>query len=170
MAAKKIRFNILDVVIILVILSIVFLGIYIFFPHIDPISSEDANAKFTVIITDCDENVAKAFTEAFEESVSETNTQDIKFKVGVKELADAELLSCDVTPAMTYIANDETKELVPVEKKHKQNVTLVFNAKVTMTDDSIILGNTPLRIGSQITVMSQKASGNGYVEKMITYY
>lgn len=159
----------MDVFIILLTLSVIALGIYLFFPEVKHIDAETANATFTVTITNCDANVTNAFKEAFLAEDEQTNTPK-KLKVGERELTDAEILEYEITPSSTYVANNQTKELIQVTSQQTWDIKLVLKANVTETDEAFILGNSPLRVGSEITVMCQKASGIGSVEKMITYY
>lgn len=167
MTVKKIRFNILDVIIILFILSSIVLGMYVFFPEINPINTETTNAKFTVTITGCDKEVAQAFLEAFQENNESKKAPFLK--VGEKEMVDAKFIDCEISPSTIYLPNIQTKQPVPVTDESSWNIKLVLDAEVKETDEAFILGNTPLRVGSEITVVCQKATGNGCVEKMITY-
>jgi len=160
MTGKKIRFNSLDVFIILLVISAIAISICLFFPQIKHITASDTNVTYHIDLNNCDINVANAFKEAYEKGET--------LKVGEHEFSNATILSCEIVPVTEILINDHTKEIKTVEKADCYTVKLKLHTEAKDTGEEILFGNMPIRVGTNITVKCQKTAKKDSIIQILT--
>lgn len=159
MATKKAKFNFMDGVIIVIILLAIAIGILLLFPEATASSPEkNVTIRYTVELQGCEKVVAEEFLNAYK--------RGDKLRVGEREQIDSKIVSIDVHDAMVMVVDNSTKTIKFEPNIEYRDITLVLETPATETEDDILIGDAPIRVGSRIAVKGNKVSAYDYVTKL----
>ena len=160
MSTKKPKFNILDGFIIVFLVIAIAAAAYLFLPLSRNRKSEETIARYEVILRNCEPLVADGFVEAFQNNEILT--------VGEKDPFDAKIIDVKVQNAENILTDNVNKVIKKTYDESHRDITLVLETKVKETQDEIMLGDTPLLVGTRIAVKSSKVSGYDYIVDLNT--
>ncbi len=150
MAEKKVKFTVIDAIIILVVLAAAAVGAVKFAPSLLT-KTEKSKAEFTVLISEKDISFAEAM------SVGDRVTLSLTEKDGgvVKDI--------DVKTAET-LAFDSIDGSYNIEEiEDKRDIYVTIEADVKTSDLSVMTGGTEIRVGEQIPVRGKGYATNGFI-------
>jgi hypothetical protein len=150
MAEKKVKFTVIDALIILVVIAVIAVGAVKFAPSLFN-KSEKSKVQFTVMITGKDHEFAEAM------QVGDRVTLSLTEKDG-GEIADIET---KVAEMMVFDSIDGSYKIQQLEGK--EDIYLTVEADVKETDLSIKTGDTDIRVGEQIPVRGKGYATSGFI-------
>ena len=157
---KNARFNLIDVCIILVIVCVIFGGIYVIKNLKGDTSSgkveDTVTIRYTVELKEEDEEILNAFLEA--------KDSDGFVYVGEKERAKAYIKEISYEEAKKQSTNLKTGEVkwTNIPNKYMLNVVLESEATETETDLKAD-GGAAIKVGDETSVKGKGFAGYGYI-------
>lgn len=150
MAEKKIKFTVIDALIILVVIAVAAVGAVKLAPKIMRISDKE-KAEFTILIASKDESLANAM------SVGDKVTLSLTEKDGgiIKNIES------ETAEIMAFDSIDGSYKLQKVDDK--KDIYVTVEADVDVSDLSIKTGDTAVRVGAEIPVRGKGFATLGYV-------
>lgn len=150
MLEKKVKFTVIDAIIILVVIAVAAIGIKTFLPGIMNTSQEE-KVDFTVMLQKEDRGFAEAINIGDNVTVSLTEKDG-----GIIKEVKAE-------PAMTLAYNsiEGTYSNEVIEGKYDVYVTIEADANVS--DLAVKTGGTAVKVGAEIPVRGKGYASMGYV-------
>lgn len=150
MAEKKIKFTVIDALIILVVIAAVAIGAVKFAPSLF-IKTEKSKAEFTVLIAEKDIRFADAITVGDKVTLSLTEKDG-----GVVKNIDSR-----VAEAVTFNSIDGSYQIAQIADK--RDIYLTVEADVDVSDLAVKTGDTEIRVGEEIPVRGKGYATNGYI-------
>lgn len=149
----KRKFNIVDVIIILVVLAVICFAAYAYFAQKpDGVASETEQVAFTVMINDLSQSAASEFKAGDAVTFGESSSGN-----GVIE-------NVEIAPYKKLSENKEDGVFVWSEVPDRYAVYVTVKADVTVTDYDLISGNESIAIGKNMPINAfGAASENGYI-------
>ena len=160
---NKPKFNLLDAVIILLVLAVIAGGIYLKFAPGKTEAPPAQNAEtvnrekglYTIEITRVDRAVADEFELAFQNKET--------LRCGEKEVFNATIKDVYVKPSTTFVVNQQTGTAQESVYPDQVDILLLLETDITETNNAVMAGNTPLRVGNALAVKGSKCAGYGYI-------
>lgn len=153
----KVRFNIIDAIIILLILAVGAAG-FLFFGSRSETASTDKSVKifYDVNITECEEYMIDRFAEG--EKVS----------VGEKEKIPATIVKREVKPATQSSFDGVSGKFIESEIPGKYDIIVTLMSEGTDGASSVNSNGTAIRVGMSAVIKGRDSAGFGYVTQMHT--
>ena len=150
MSEKKVKFTVIDAVIIVVVLAALIVGIKKIMPSI-MIGAENEKVDFTVLIQNEGENFADAITVGDRVTISLTEKDG-----GIVK-------NVETKPAVTLAYNsiDGTYASETIEGKYDVYVTI--EAEMDINDLALKTGGTAVKVGAEVPVRGKGYASMGYV-------
>lgn len=150
MSEKKIKFTVIDALIILVVLAVLVFGVKKLLPNMLN-GSEEEKVDFTVLVQKEDMGFADAIT------VGDNVTVSLTEKDGgiVKEV------KTEPAVTMAYNSIDGTYSNEVIEGKYDVYITIEADANVS--DLAVKTGGTAVKVGAEIPVRGKGYASMGYV-------
>ena len=150
MSEKKVKFTVIDAVIIVVVLAVLFVGAKKLLPSIMS-GSGNEKVDFTVLIQNEGENFADAITVGDRVTISLTEKDG-----GIVK-------NVETKPAVTLAYNsiDGTYANETIEGKYDVYVTI--EADMEINDLSLKTGGTAVKVGAEVPVRGKGYASMGYV-------
>lgn len=150
MSEKKVKFTVIDALIILVVLAVIIIGAKKLLPGMLN-GSEDSKVDFTVLIQKEDMGFADAITVGDNVTVSLTEKDG-----GIVKDVKAE-------PAVTLAYNsiDGTYANEVIEGKY--DIYITIEADAAISDLAVKTGGTAVKVGAEIPVRGKGYASMGYV-------
>lgn len=150
MAEKKVKFTVIDAVIILAVIAVIAVGAIKLAPGMFTVSDKE-KAEFTILIASKNEGLANAM------SVGDKVTLSLAEKDGgiIKniETKPAEILT------FNGIEGSYSKQVV----EGQVDIYVTVEADVDVSDLYVKTGDTPVRVGAEIPVRGKGFASMGYV-------
>lgn len=157
--AKKIRFNLMDLIIILVAALVIFGGVYVLKSLKGGTASGETanvNIRYTVELTKEDEEILNLFLAAAE--------RGDRCYVGEQERAEAVIKDVTYTPAKLLNNNTETGEVFWADVPGKYCINVTLESEGTASDSEITAGSgTVLKVGDETAVKGKGYAGYGFI-------
>lgn len=150
MTEKKIRFTVIDALIILIVIAAVAIGAVKFAPSLF-IKTEKSAAEFTVLISEKDISFADAISVGDRVTLSLTEKDG-----GVVKNIDAK-----VAEAVTFNSIDGSYKIQQIADK--RDIYLTVEADVEKSDLAVKTGGTEIRVGEEIPVRGKGYATTGYI-------
>lgn len=150
MAEKKVKFTVIDALIILAVLAVIAVGTLKFAPSLFT-KAEKGRAEFTVLISEKDMSFAEAM------SVGDKVTLSLTEKDG------GVIKSIDVKTAETLAFNSIDGSYSIEEIEDKRDIYVTVEADVKTSELAVMTGGTELRVGEQIPVRGKGYATNGFI-------
>lgn len=150
MAEKKIKFTVIDALIILVVIAAIAIAAVKFAPSLF-IKTEKSTAEFTVLIAEKEIGLADAM------SVGDRVTLSLTEKDG------GVIKNIESKPAekVTFNSIDGSYQIARIEDKRDIYVTV--EADVDVSDLAVKTGGTEIRVGEEIPVRGKGYATQGYI-------
>lgn len=150
MAEKKIKFTVIDALIILVVIAAIAIAAVKFAPSLF-IKTEKSTAEFTVLIAEKEIGLADAM------SVGDRVTLSLTEKDG------GVIKNIESKPAekVTFNSIDGSYKIAQIEDKRDIYVTV--EADVDVSDLAVKTGGTEIRVGEEIPVRGKGYATQGYI-------
>ncbi|MCH5210047.1 MAG: DUF4330 domain-containing protein [Oscillospiraceae bacterium] len=150
MSEKKVKFTVIDAVIIVVVLAALIVGIKKIMPSI-MMGAENEKVDFTVLIQNEGENFADAITVGDRVTISLTEKDG-----GIVK-------NVETKPAVTLAYNsiDGTYASETIEGKYDVYVTI--EAEMDINDLALKTGGTAVKVGAEVPVRGKGYASMGYV-------
>lgn len=153
---KKPKFNIIDILIILVIVAIAAAGFYILSNKTDiVVRSDSAEVLFTIEETDVDPERMAYYQE-------NAKAGDV-VSVGIKEKISGVIESIDIAPAVIVYENPVTGERELKDEINNYDINITIRATVEENDRDFLIGTAKLKIGNKQNFVGKGYSGYGTV-------
>lgn len=146
---KKIKFTVIDFIIILVLLAAVVFGATKLLPSLG--KSEKETTEFTVMVQKADNDFAEAINAGDNITISLTEKDG-----GVVKDVRSE-------PAMTMAYNSIDGTYAKQEIPGKRDVYITIEAQTDVSDLAIKTGGTAVKVGSEIPVRGKGYASMGYI-------
>lgn len=150
MAEKKIKFTVIDALIILVVIAAIAIAAVKFAPSLF-IKTEKSTAEFTVLIAEKEIGLADAM------SVGDRVTLSLTEKDGgvIKNIESK------TAEKVTFNSIDGSYKIAQIEDKRDIYVTV--EADVDVSDLAVKTGGTEIRVGEEIPVRGKGYATQGYI-------
>ncbi len=159
---KKLKFNLVDVLIIIGIILAAAMCVYVLSSLKDTGSgsaADNVKMRYSVEFKKKEKTVVDAFEAAAERG-------DSCF-VSEKEKAAATLKEVIAVPAKKATTNLETGEALFSDIEDKYDVTVVLESEGTETDKDILAdGKAPIKVGDEISVKGKGYAGYGFITSL----
>lgn len=150
MSEKKVKFTIIDAVIILIVLAVIVVGAKKLLPSIIN-SGGSENVSFTVLLQKEDANFADAVTVGDNVTISLTE-KDGGVVTDVKS---------EEAKTLAYNSIDGTYSIQTIEGKC--DVYITIEAKMDTSDIALKAGGTAVKVGAEVPVRGKGYASMGYV-------
>lgn len=150
MSEKKVKFTVIDLIIILVVFAIVAVGAYKIVPSMLN-STEKEKVNFTVMIQNKDDSFANAITVGDNVTISLTEKDG-----GVVKNVESKPA---VTTAFNSIDGTYSNEVIG----GKYDVYVTIEAEAEVSELAIKAGDTAVKVGAEIPVRGKGYASMGYV-------
>ena len=150
MAEKKVRFTVIDALIILIVIAVAAIGTVKFAPSLF-IKTEKSKVEFTVLISEKDISFADAMTIGDRVTLSLTEKDG-----GVLKNIEAK-----VAETVTFNSIDGSYKIQQIEDK--RDIYLTIEADVEKSDLAVKTGGTEIRVGEEIPVRGKGYATSGYI-------
>jgi len=147
---SKIRFNIVDVIIILMVLALAAGGYYKVFVQNKQIAAQEQKIRYLILVEEVRQPTVDAYSEG-------QVLWDQKTNVRLGEITKKE-----VVPATEAVPTAEGK-LVLAEIPEKYNLLLTLESPAVVTDNNITIGSREIKIGRKILFKTARAASEGIV-------
>ena len=158
---KKVKFNVVDVIIILAVVAVAAVGIFymkgLFGGSSDSSASREVTATYQVEFTGKEKNLTEL------PQVGDSVT------VGVKEKAAAKVTDVQVNPArrVTYdLRGNGTAQWAEIPNQY--DILLTLESEATESKNSISASGVDLRVGEEAVVRGKGYSAEGYILSLDT--
>lgn len=157
---SKPRFNGIDLLIVIVILAIAFVGVYMFMPKnnassdTEMMSSKDVKAIVQVEFTEKEEYLTNLPKEG--DSVT----------IGVKEKMPAVVTKVDITPAEKISYDLVNGSASWQEVPGKYDIYVTMEADAVETQGEIAINGSAIRIGDDDAVRAKGWAGYGFITQL----
>lgn len=144
MNKRKIRFNAVDVLIILVIAAVIFLLLYVFVfggKKSDPVDSTIRNISYVVEINNLDSNMSDAVKTG----------QAVQDAVERKNIGSVSGVQC--TPYRKITFDYENGKETVAEAENKVTLRITIDAEAIETDRAFKVDGCEIRVGEQYSLM-----------------
>jgi hypothetical protein len=155
MAQKKVKFTLVDALIIVVVIAAAAVVALKFMPS-KMTGGEKSTAVFTVMLTGKDENFASAIHIGDVVSISNKEKD-----TGVVTAVEAK-----VAESLEYNSNEGKYAIQTIESKRDVYVTI--EADSTEDEKLIEIGTTPIKVGLAIPVRGKGYASTGYIVEVDT--
>lgn len=153
---KKPRFNIIDLLIVLVIAVVLAAGAYILKSKTGTqTKTNEAEVVFIIEEKDVDESRAAYYKE----NAAEGNT----VSVGIKEKVSGTLKNIEINPSKQIYTNPKTGEKEWKEEIGKFDICFTVRAKITETEKDFLIGTAKIKVGQSQSLVGQSYSAYGTV-------
>lgn len=150
MSEKKIKFTVIDALIILIAIAVIAVGVIKFAPSLF-IKTEKSAVEFTVLVAEKDISFADAITVGGRVTLSLTEKDG-----GVVKNVEAK-----VAEKLAFNSIDGSYSIQKIEDKRDVYVTVV--ADVKESDLAVKTGGTEIRVGEKIPVRGKGYATEGYI-------
>lgn len=150
MTEKKVKFTVIDAVIILAVIIAVGIGVVKILPKFLN-NSKNETVEFTVLVQNKDSDFADAITIGDSVTISLTEKDGGKVKEVKSELAK--------TLAYNSIENTYSNEVI----EGKTDVYITIEADTSVSDLAVKAGGTAIKVGTEIPVRGKGYASMGYV-------
>ncbi len=150
MAEKKIKFTVIDVIIVLVVLIALGIGAVKVFPRLFN-NSKNEKVDFTVMIQNKDADFADAITVGDSVTISLTE----------KDGGIVKAVKTEPAKTMAYNSIDNTYSNEVIDGK--TDVYITIEADTAVSDLAVKAGGTAVKVGSEIPVRGKGYASMGYV-------
>ena len=151
MAQKKVKFTLIDALIIIAVIAVIAVVGSIFLPAKMSAGGESTKAVFTVLLTAKEEDFANAI-----------HIGDI-VSISNKEKDTAVVTGVEVKPAESLEYNSEEGEYIVQTIANKSDVYVTVEADATADDKLIPVGTTPVKVGLEMPVRGKGYASMGYI-------
>ncbi len=153
---KKPKFNIIDVLIIVVILAVGAAGFYVLGNKTETqVKTETAEVLITIEEKDIDPVRMAYFTENVKAGDAVT--------VGIKEKATGTLEAINVAPSKFIYDNPVTGEKEWKDEKSEYDVSFTIRVNITETANDFLIGTAKVKVGKELNCVGKGYSGYGTV-------
>ena len=153
---KKVKFNIIDFLIILVIAAVAVAGVYIIGNKSETVvSTKTTKALITIEGQNVDETTMNYYMENAREGSNAL--------IGIREKASGVLKKIEVLPSTKEFDDPITGEKELVEQTGKYNLKFVFEVDLAETDRDFLIGTDKIKIGKELNFTGKGFSGYGKV-------
>lgn len=156
MAQKKVKFTIIDALIIVAVIAAAAVVFKIFAPAKMSAGGNQTKAVFTVLLTGKDKDFADAISIGDVVSISNKEKD-----TGVVTAVEAKLAE-----SLEYNANDGKYTIQTINDK--KDVYVTIEAEATADEKLIQAGTTPIKVGLEIPVRGKGYASMGYIIKADT--
>lgn len=147
---NKMRFNMIDLIIVLMVLALAAGGYYEVFVHDKQEASQEKRIRYDILVEEVRQPTVNAYNEGQVVWEQKTNA-----RLG-------EITKKEVTPAAEVVPTIDGK-LVLAEIPEKYNLLLTLESPAVVTDNSITVGSREIKIGKKILFKTRKAASEGIV-------
>lgn len=153
---KKLKFNVIDLLIIILIVAVIFAGVYI----LGSKTGTQTNTKAAEVVLVIEEkDIDSARMEYYMDRVKEGDS----VTVGIKEKVQGTLGEIEITPAKTIYENPKTGEKTWVDKLDKYDIKVPIRLTITETEKDFLIGTAKVKVGKQQNFVGKGYSGYGTV-------
>ena len=139
----KSKFNIIDAVVIIIIISVIAIGCFFYFKMSakeTPAANETAKIQFVIEVKDLTEDAAKSFEQADECSVS----------FGETVTGSGIIKDVDVIPYKKWVKNTIDGEVVISEVPDRYIANVTIEAEVSKSDTAFTSGSESIAVGKEM--------------------
>ena len=153
---KKVKFNIIDFLIVLVVVLVAVAGVYILGNKSETVvSSEKTKVYVTIEELSVDEATKNFYMESAKEGDNIT--------MGIREKTTGILRKIEAVPATDNYNNPETGEIEVLKKADRYDLKFTFETEFEETDRDFLIGTDKIKIGKELNFSGKGYSGYGNV-------
>lgn len=153
---KKVKFNIIDFLIILAVIFVIFAGVYILGNKSETVVNTE---KTKVLVTIEELAVDEATMEFYMENAKEGATVNM----GIREKTVGVLKNLDISPATDNYDNPTTGAKEVLERVGRYNLKFTFETELSETETDFLIGTDKIKIGKELNFGGKGFSGYGNV-------
>ena len=146
----KVRFNIIDVLIIVMILALAAGGYYKVFVTNKQLAQQEQQIEYQILISE----VRQPTVDAFQ---SGQQVQDLKSNVVL-----GTIIGKEVSRARESVPTSDGR-LVMAEIPEKYNILLTLRASAVVSENNIMVANKEVKIGQKTDIKTARAASSGVV-------
>lgn len=152
MSSKKTvaKFNLVDLVIVVVILTLLAAGVYKLFFVNQSLQAQESKVEFKVLL----ENVRKPTVDAFQEG-QKVREYQTSIELGT-------IVKKEPTPYTQPVPTLDGK-VVNAEVPEKYNLTVTIQSMAVVSDNNVTIGSKEIKTGDKISIKTNTASSTGVV-------
>ncbi|MBE7011961.1 MAG: DUF4330 domain-containing protein [Ruminococcaceae bacterium] len=153
---KKIRFNIIDFLIILAVILVSVAGVYILGSKSETVVNTQKTKALVMIEL---KNVDESTKADYEEKAKIGSLANI----GIREKTVGELKKIDITEATKECFDLKNEEIKLAKVEGRYDIKFVFEVELDETDKDFLIGTDKIKIGKELGFGAKGYSGYGIV-------
>ncbi len=153
---KKPKFNIIDILIVLLIVAVALAGVYVLRSKTD---TQTNTALAEVLLTIEEKDINDTQREYYLERAEAGDS----IIVGIKEKVTGTLEKIEISPAKFIYDNPITGEKEYKDEIGKYNVYFTIRAEIAETDKDFLIGTDKVKVGKDMNCIGKGYSGYGTV-------